>query len=167
MNLPRSSELNQLISDILNELEQLSQLKNTIEMTEQLLLAQPELNQVICESLALKLHNFYTGCKRIFQIIASELNGGLPSSYNWHQRLLTRMATEQSHRPAVISEETAKKLKEYLGFRHVIRNIYGFELDTSRVKALVNTYYQVWEKFDQELNQFIRWLQQLALEIEN
>jgi hypothetical protein len=160
-----ATELNELASDLLNELDKLNQLKNEIERTQQLL-EQPALNQVVCESLALKLHNFYTGCERIFQIIATELNGGLPSSFNWHQRLLTRMATKQPHRPPVISEETEKNLKEYLGFRHVIRNIYGFELDNNRVQELINNYYPVWESFKQELNEFIDWLQQLASEME-
>lgn len=139
-----ATELNELASDLLNELDKLEQLKTEIERTQQLL-EKPELNQVVCETFALKLHNFYTGCERIFQIIATELNGGLPSSFNWHQRLLTRMATRQPHRLPVISEETEKYLKEYLGFHHIIRNIYGFELDTNRIQKLINNYYPVWE----------------------
>jgi uncharacterized protein YutE (UPF0331/DUF86 family) len=158
------TELNEIASDLKIELDQLSQLTAEIQKTQELSYQQPDLSQVFCESLALKLHNFYTGCERIFKIIASEFNGGLPSSYNWHQRLLNRMTTVQNYRPAVISQETAIRLKEYLNFRHVVRNIYGFELDSNRVAELVNDYYSVWESFSQELNEFIEWLQNLATE---
>lgn len=34
-------------------------------------------DEEISESAALRLHNFYTGCERIFKIIAVELNGVL------------------------------------------------------------------------------------------
>ncbi len=37
-------------------------------------------------------------------------------------------------RPAVISEELAADLDEYLSFRHVFRNIYGFELKGSMLR---------------------------------
>jgi hypothetical protein len=32
------------------------------------------------ESTALKLHNFYTACERIFEKIAGEVNGALPQT---------------------------------------------------------------------------------------
>ena len=124
MNARSAIQIREIASDIKTELDQLTALRTEIETTQQLSWQQPNLSQVFTESLGLKLHNFYTGCDRIFKIIASELNGGLPSSYNWHQRLLTRMATPQTDRPAVISQETAKQLKEYLSFRHIVRNIY-------------------------------------------
>ena len=58
------------IKDELSKLEillqKLSSQKNTTEEEE------------IAESAALRLHNFYTGCERIFKLIASEVNGGVP-----------------------------------------------------------------------------------------
>ena len=53
-------------------------------------------------------------------------------------------------------------LEEYLAFRHVVRNIYGFELDPSRVERLANNYYQTWLVFKQDLEIFTQWLEQLA-----
>ena len=160
-----ANQLREIASDLKTELDQLDALRTEIETTQRLSWEQPNLNQVFTESLGLKLHNFYTVCERIFKIIASELNGGLPSSYNWHQRLLTRMATTQTDRPAVISQATAKQLKEYLSFRHIVRNIYGFELEASRVTELVNDYYSVWDNFTQEIKDFIKWLEDLSLEV--
>ena len=79
----------------------------------------------VSESAALRLHNFYTGCERIFKLIASEVNGGVPHELDWHKRLLTQVALEiDGIRPAVISPQTRKNLEELLRFRHVVRNIY-------------------------------------------
>ena len=161
-----ASKLREIAIDIENELARLSQLETQIKMVEEEIAKNPHLAKIFYESLALKLHNFYTGCERIFQIVASELNGGLPSSYDWHRRLLTRMATKQQERPALLTKETVGSLSEYLGFRHVVRNIYGFELETQRVKYLVQNYYEVWRNFNQDVGEFISWLRNLADSLE-
>ena len=155
-------ELREIASKIKAELDKISQLESQIEQVKTQLNNQPNLANIFYESLALKLHNFYTGCERIFQIVASELNGGIPSNYDWHRRVLTRMATQQEERPALISSETRKILEEYLAFRHVVRNIYGFELDPERLDNLVKHYPVVWEKFEQDVIQFVNWLKSVA-----
>ena len=54
----------------------------------------------------------------------------MPQGFNWHQVLLEQMTNEiPDIRPAVISEVTYEALDEYRGFRHVVRNIYAFQLD--------------------------------------
>lgn len=40
-------------------------------------------------------------------------------------------------RPPVISKELAAELDEYLSFRHLFRNIYGFELESKRLENLI------------------------------
>ena len=159
-------ELREIASDIETELDRLSQLKGEIGQVEIQLTIHPNLANIFYESLALKLHNFYTGCERIFQIVASELNGGVPSNYDWHRRLLTRMATKQERRPALLSSETTQFLAEYLAFRHVVRNIYGFELDPKRLDSLVKGYPLVWQNFQQDVLQFADWLKSLADNLE-
>jgi uncharacterized protein YutE (UPF0331/DUF86 family) len=37
----------------------------------------------------------------------------------------------------VLQKNTAKQLEEYLGFRHVVRNLYTWELDTTKVERLI------------------------------
>ena len=74
-----SAELNEIALDIEVELGQLARLRADIEKVNQLMAASPELADILYENQALKLHNFYTGCERIFQIVASELNGALPT----------------------------------------------------------------------------------------
>ena len=68
-------------------------------------------------------------------------------------------------RPAVISKETARFLEEYLAFRHVVRNIYGYELDPQRIDPLLARSKKVFEQFHAEVSQFITWLRNLASQI--
>jgi len=101
------------------------------------------------------LHDFYTGIERIFQEIARRLDGGLPKTECWHIELLESMAESKKTRPPVISESLKEELKAYLGFRHLLRSIYGSELKWKRVKDLLVTLRDsVWEKFQKEIELF-------------
>jgi hypothetical protein len=115
------------------------------------------------ESLALKLHNFYTGCERIFRKIADDINGGVPRSSDWNKRLLKSMSLDiEKIRPPVISKTTEKALEEYLAFRHVVRNIYGFEIDSERLKGLAGKTSKIYKVFEKELKKFIQFLKEAA-----
>jgi hypothetical protein len=156
-----ASELQEIALDIAPEVNRLNRLESQMRLVQSEMLTNPALADICAESLALKLHNFYTGCERIFQIIASELNGGLPSSYDWQRRLLNPMSKPQDYRPAVLREDTVQKLNEYLSFWHVVRNIYGFELK-KKLENLVNNYYNTWLKVQENINSFILCLKTTA-----
>ncbi len=156
------SEIRELVADIETELDRLTRLDAEMRRVEDEIERDPSHAPLFHESLALKLHNFYTGCERIFQLIASEINGGVPSSFDWHRRLLERMASEREGRIAVISPETAALLAEFLAFRHIVRNLYGFELDPARVGALAARQPAVWRRAESEIRQFAAWLRELA-----
>jgi hypothetical protein len=68
------------------------------------------------------------------------------SGADWHKRLLDRMSQDREGRPHVLTPTTASSLREFLGFRHIVRNLYGFELDPERVAALVRGYPAVWSE---------------------
>lgn len=159
------SELKEIALDIEVELGQLARLQTEIDRVNQLITASPELTDILYENQALKLHNFYTGCERIFQIVASELNGALPTGYDWHKRLLERMALPHDSRPALISTDTARRLEKYLAFRHVVRNIYGYELETGRIAQLVAEQETVWRQFEAEVLTFVAWLRAIAAQL--
>lgn len=150
----RKEEIPLLVAEIKDELsklkilvQKLSSQKNRTEEEE------------IAESAALRLHNFYTGCERIFKLIASEVNGGVPHELDWHKRLLTQMALEIDEiRPAVISLQTRKDLEELLRFRHIVRNIYGFELEANRIEDLINLTACLSPTFTNEIENFIVFL---------
>jgi hypothetical protein len=91
------------------------------------------------DSVALNLHAFYSGLERIFEKLASTIDGTVPTAANWHQELLTQMQTEiPSIRPAVISYQLKEALEEYRGFRHVVRNVYSYHLKPEKLKLLVD-----------------------------
>jgi hypothetical protein len=62
----------------------------------------------------------------------------------------------------VISPETAALLAEFLAFRHIVRNLYGFELDPARVGALAARQPAAWRRVESEIRQFAAWLRELA-----
>lgn len=111
-------------------------------------------------AMASILHDFYTCCERIFRRVAIEMNGGLDDTEQWHRSLLYRMTLPlEKIRPAVISEELAADLDEYLAFRHVFRNIYGFELKGDRVVRLADRLDDVATKFKREIGMFCQFLE--------
>ncbi len=59
-------------------------------------------------------------------------------------------------RPKVISEELASELDDYLSFRHIFRNIYGFELKGERIKRLEEKFYKVANTFQKEIKNFLK-----------
>ncbi len=130
-----ASELPEIALDIAPEVNRLNRLESQMRLVQAEMLTNPALADICAESLALKLDNFYTGCERIFQIIASELNGGLPSSYDWHRRLLNPMSKPQDYRPAVLREDTVHK--RFFGFCYaidgVIRNETLIERDIAAI----------------------------------
>ncbi len=139
------------IKDELSKLEILSQkLSSQVNRTNK---------EEIAESAALRLHNFYTGCERIFKLIISEVNGGVPHELDWHKRMLTQVSLEiDDIRPAVISLKTSKDLEELLRFRHVVRNIYGFELEPERIEALIALTISLSPRFTKEIENFMAFL---------
>jgi hypothetical protein len=63
----------------------------------------------------------------------------MPSGRNWHRDLLNQMGSALSElRPRVLSAATIQALDEYRRFRHVVRNVYAFEFDATRVEPLID-----------------------------
>ncbi len=152
-----------LISELKDELDLIGVLVSDIAETSREIPKSHKKKRVYEESLALKLHNFYTGCERIFQKIADDINGGVPVSMDWHKRLLKSMSLDiENIRPPVISKNTAKALEEYLAFRHVVRNIYGFEIDGERLARLIEKLFSTHKRFKKEVEDFIVFLRKMV-----
>lgn len=108
------------------------------------------------------LHDFYCGVERIFERIAKELNGGVPEGDDWHRQLLRDMTLDiKGVRPPVISEEVEKMLIEYLRFRHVFRNIYGFSLEWQFMEGIVERLPSTLTKLKKELESFCVFLENI------
>lgn len=105
------------------------------------------------------VHDFYTGAERIFEKIAPELNGGVPGGPAWHRELLQNMTLDlPGIRPHVISGRTAQLFAEFLRFRHLFRNLYGFELEWPRLRSLVARLPEAWGALEGDLQGFLRFL---------
>jgi hypothetical protein len=147
-------EIPVLVAEIKNELSKLELLSQKLASQ-----ANRTHEEEISESAALRLHNFYTGCERIFKLIVSEVNGGIPQELDWHKRMLTQVSLEiEDIRPAVISTGTRKDLEELLRFRHIVRNIYGFELKPERIEALITLTTSLSPRFTKEIENFLSFL---------
>ncbi|MGB3765162.1 MAG: hypothetical protein WA947_01280 [Phormidesmis sp.] len=158
--------LRELAGDLEMELAKLHELQLQVQALQRDIVEAPRYAASFYESLALKFHNFYTGCERIFSLISTALNGGVSKSADWHRRLLSRMTVDREDRKAVITVETEKQLQEFLGFRHVVRNIYGFELDVEKLDRLLEKYPSTWNLIDRDIRLFIDWLRELAMHLE-
>ena len=98
---------------------------------------QPPEREFLLDSVALNLHDFYTGLERILAHVASTLDQGAPGGPDWHRELLRQMTTEiPGYRPRVLQVETAASIEEFLRFRHVVRHVYAFQLEPERVERL-------------------------------
>jgi hypothetical protein len=64
-------------------------------------------------------------------------------------------------RPKVISKKAMLDLDEYRGFRHVFRNVYGFNLNSKRLKDLLANLPQVIKTLEEELEAFVKLLQRV------
>lgn len=112
------------------------------------------------------LHDFYTAVEDIFEAIAGDINGDFPHGVAWHKELLTKISMPiPKLRPAVISEELRWNLDEYLRFRHLFRNVYGYMLDWERMQPLLAKMEAVYRQFEEEITIFRSFLMRLADEL--
>lgn len=125
--------------------------------------AERSTDDLYLDSVALNLHGFYAGLERMFELVATTVDGQVPTGEHWHQVLLEQMASEVNGvRPAVISDETRQELDEYRGFRHIVRNVYTFRFDPAKVQRLVEGIPAVSTQAQAELLAFASFIEQQA-----
>lgn len=114
------------------------------------------------DGVALNLHSYYTGVEHIFEDIGRTMEANLPAGSEWHLDLLIQMSGEiDGVRPAVISRSTRECLDEYRGFRHIVRNLYAFNLRPARLKELVDGLRPCFQAIMDNLGAFAGFLDQL------
>lgn len=115
------------------------------------------------KATAYDLHGFYGGLERIFEAVATTIDGSVPEGESWHKDLLQQMGRElQEIRPALFSEETVSFLDEFRRFRHRIRNIYSFNLVPERIKALVEKLPRLSDEINTSLQDFAQFLDRVS-----
>lgn len=114
------------------------------------------------DGVALNLHSFYTAMASLFEDIARTVDVALPEGANWHQELLLQMSAElKASRPAVIRASTQNCLDDYRAFRHLVRNVYTFNLRPKRLSYLVDGIRICFMDLRSDLEEFGRFLQAL------
>jgi hypothetical protein len=146
--------LKSLIAEIERELE------NLVELRKEMKQVKGQESIIIRRSIGSMLHDFYNLAERIFKKVALDINDGHEDSERWHKALLFKMTIPiKGVRPALISEELAADLDEYLSFRHLFRNIYGFELKGERIAYLARKFDPVAKRFFSEIKKFLSLLE--------
>lgn len=108
------------------------------------------------------LHDFYVAAENIFETIAREIDEKLPAGEHWHRELLLQMTLSIPEvRPPVLSRETAGKMDEFRAFRHVFRNVYGFNLSSERMVDLLNKYSHTAGCLEKEVCSFIHTMKEI------
>jgi hypothetical protein len=143
---------------------ELAELERIVQRAERLFAkAQTQNDEDYLDGVALNLHGFYAGVERIFEAIAREIDGSFPTGAEWHRDLLMQMSAEMSNtRPPVIGRNTRDCLDEYRGFRHVVRNVYTFNLRPSRLQELVEDLPSCYATLVQDMNTFCDFLDKLV-----
>ena len=114
------------------------------------------------DATALNLHGFYAGLERLLEIIVDGVDQAKPAGARWHDDLLRQMAAEvPGVRPPVLSQETRERLDRYRGFRHVVRNVYTYNLDPEQIGMLVKQLAPTMARVSQDLAAFADFLEQM------
>lgn len=122
-----------------------------------------EEQDLFLDSVALSLHDFYTGLELIFSKIATVVDSNMPAGKEWHRDLLIQMSLDIAQtRPNVISIALVESIDEYRRFRHVVRNVYSFNLDAKRIKPLIERSRGIFSQLQEELLGFADLLEQIA-----
>lgn len=126
-------DLRGLVADELTALERIQE-----QVVSALKALPAEPSQIELMGFAGYVHGFYTGVESIFERLAVGLGEGLPRGEYWHVDLLNQMAdSQEGQRPAVIDERLRAQLREYLRFRHFFRHAYGYQIEWSQLRPLV------------------------------
>ncbi len=153
-----NDNLRYLINRIRDELVEIEWVLQRVEEGWQR--AKQSMDDYYLDGVALNLHGFYSGFERVFELIATVVDGLKPKGENWHKVLLQQMAAEvPGVRPAVISKVTYGQIDEYRGFRHIVRNVYTFKFDPAKIENLVEKAPVLFSQLQAELLAFAKFLE--------
>lgn len=87
-------------------------------------------------ALAYTIHNIYCLLENYFLRVAKAFENHIDQDA-WHRDLVRRMTIEvEGIRPALLDDETARRIDELRAFRHIFRNVYQTELKSEKVMEL-------------------------------
>lgn len=154
-----------LVGRIRQDLNDLAHVINRAQRAGRVARTSQEDADLYVDAAALNLHDFYTGLERLFYQITLTVDGSAPASQEWHRDLLRQMCIDiPGLRPRVLSSELCAALDEFMRFRHVVRNVYAFNLDSARVAQLVDEANGLIIRLTAEMQRFADFLEQTGQE---
>jgi len=86
------------------------------------------------EAAAYELHRGYNVMEQALERGCRACENHLDPGRDYHERLLERLELDlPGIRPAFLPEGVRKRLREWKGFRHVVRHAYDLEFDSDRL----------------------------------
>ena len=107
-------------------------------------------------ALTTVLDSFYNSLERVFEDIVKEYDSTQPEGGRWHTELLNQVAGQTESRPALISEASRQRLRDYLAFRHRSRHSSVSSLAWDPMAQLVAEMPQTWQTVRAEILQFLQ-----------
>ena len=132
--------------------EEISIEKEYIEKTLKLLAeasSRSEKSTIELTAIGSFLHHCYSGMENILNRIWKFKNIKIPGSSSSHKDLLNIAVAEN-----IISQDLSDILDKYRGFRHFFIHSYGIMLEEEELQPLANNLPEVWNRFEQEIENF-------------
>jgi hypothetical protein len=109
-------------------------------------------DDLFLDSVALNLQSYYAAIENVFTHIAGNVDKKIPHGVGWHKDLAEQMSIPvKGVRGIVITVKTKNSLDEYRAFRHVVRNVYAFNLNPAKVKPLVANLNKITKMLENDL----------------
>lgn len=119
------------------------------------------LNEDKLVHIAYQLHNLYSAYEDIFKEISLTFENSTERSSGFHKNLLIRMKIAiPGIRPNVLSEESYLVLGELMGFRHVFRHSYNYNLASDKMEILRNKILEQKTSIDSDISIFKQFLEE-------
>jgi hypothetical protein len=111
--------------------------------------------------VAYQLHNLYSAYEDMFKEISLSFENNIDRNSGFHKNLLIRMKISiPGIRPNVLSEESYLVLGELMGFRHVFRHAYNYNLTPDKMELLRKRVLEQKSFIDSDITVFKQFLEE-------
>jgi hypothetical protein len=107
------------------------------------------------------LHNLYSAYEEIFKEISYTFENHIERRSDYHKNLLIRMKMNiPGIRPMLLGETGYLILTELMGFRHVFRHAYNFDISPEKLKSIRTRVLEVMCLINRDIEEFKRFLEE-------
>ncbi len=109
------------------------------------------------EACAYELHRGYNVIERSLERICELFENHFERRGDYHERLLERLSLDlPGLRPAFLPRGSRESLREWKGFRQVVRHAYDLEFDAGRLRRLADIAGSISKEFPQWCEEFLK-----------